>query len=604
MHERAIETLTPESFRRIRQVFESALDRPPGERRAFIDAECANDPVLLAEVARMLAAEEGSSSLLGSGARMGPPREGVVVVCASCRAAMAPTDRFCRTCGTPARGPQNHEGRFRPGALFAGRFRIVGRLGRGGMGDVYRADDLELGQPVALKFLTTFRSDARARARLRTEVRLSRQISHPNVCRVYDIGEAGGDLYLSMEYVDGEDLAALLKRIGRLPIDKGVEIARRLCVGLAAAHAKGVLHRDFKPANIMIDGHGEVRILDFGLASVAEGYDGPDVRSGTPAYMAPEQLAGREATAQSDIYSLGLVLYELFTGKEPFEAKTAEEFLRLREGSHPTRPSSLIPELSERIERAILRCLDPDPKLRPVSPLQVSATLPGGDPLAEALAAGETPSPDVVASAGATGTSNAPAAMTLVTSALAGLIAICVLTSKIQTLGLVSLENQPETLSVRARDIIRDLGYTERPADFAFGFQNEDGFLDYFRERFSGGLRSRLLQWRQTFAVSPSPVSFWYRQSPLPLVVENRAPGPDHKVSLDNPFPGRRGMISVIIDLKGRLRRFIAIPENETTLNAEPKPPDWPALFAAAGLDIARFNQTAPQSTFLMSGYT
>ena len=255
---------------------------------------------------------------------------------------------------------------------------------------------------VALKFLTALWGDERARARLRNEVRLARQLAHPNVCRVYDIGEAHGELYLSMEFVDGEDLAALLKRIGRLPVDKGIEIARKLCAGLAAAHAKGVLHRDFKPANIMIDGRGEVRIMDFGLAATADQLDASEVRSGTPAYMAPEQLAGREATPQSDLYALGLVLYELFTGKPAFPAKDLQDLQRQRESHPSTTPSTLVPDLGPRVERAILRCLEPDPKLRPASALEVSATLPGGDPLAEALAAGETPSPEMVAAAGPT----------------------------------------------------------------------------------------------------------------------------------------------------------------------------------------------------------
>jgi hypothetical protein len=189
-------------------------------------------------------------------AAAGPPPAGPRV-CPSCHAPLSPAHRFCPACGTPTAAGVVDEGRFRAGALFANRFRIVAALGHGGMGEVYRAHDLELGQPVALKFLTAFRSDTAARARLRTEVRLARQIAHPNVCRVYDIGEAHGELYLSMEYVDGEDLAALLRRIGRLPMDKGIEIARKLCAGLAAAHAKSVLHRDFKPANIMIDSAGE-----------------------------------------------------------------------------------------------------------------------------------------------------------------------------------------------------------------------------------------------------------------------------------------------------------------------------------------------------------
>src|SRR3984893_9538185 len=167
------------------------------------------------------------------------------------------------------------------------------------MGEVYRANDLLLGQTVALKFLPArATSDENTLARFRNEVRIARQISHPNVCRVYDIGEAEGSTYLSMEYVDGEDLASLLRRIGRLPQDKALEIARQLCAGLAAAHREGVLHRDLKPANVMLDGRGRAVMTDFGLASLAERIEGYDARSGTPAYMAPEQLAGQEVTAK------------------------------------------------------------------------------------------------------------------------------------------------------------------------------------------------------------------------------------------------------------------------------------------------------------------
>jgi len=181
----------------------------------------------------------------------------------------------------------------RRGTLLARRYRIVSLLGRGGMGEVYRANDLLLAQAVALKFLPAqWTSDEPTLARFRNEVRIARQISHPNVCRVYDIGEAEGATYLSMEYVDGEDLASLLRRIRRLPRDKALEIARQLCAGLAAAHDKGVVHRDLKPGNIMLDGQGQLRITDFGLAGVAS--EVKDIRSGTPAYTAPEQRSGKK----------------------------------------------------------------------------------------------------------------------------------------------------------------------------------------------------------------------------------------------------------------------------------------------------------------------
>ena len=160
--------------------------------------------------------------------------------------------------------------RFTPGTLVDGRFRIVAPLGRGGMGEVYRADDTKLGHAVALKFLPRRGvADATNLDRLRAEVRLGRQVSHPNVCRIYDIGESPEGSFIAMEYVDGEDLASLLRRIGRLPADKALEIARDLSAGLAAAHDLGILHRDLKPANVMIDGRGRARITDFGLAALA-----------------------------------------------------------------------------------------------------------------------------------------------------------------------------------------------------------------------------------------------------------------------------------------------------------------------------------------------
>ena len=194
-------------------------------------------------------------------------------------------------------------GRFPPGTVLGGRYRIVGRLGRGGMGEVYRADDLKLGQPVALKFLPpdVDRDPARL-TQLHNEVRMARQVSHPNVCRVYDIGEVDGHTFLSMEYVDGEDLASLLRRIGRFSEERALEIARQICAGLAAAHERGVLHRDLKPANVMLDG---TRPRADHRLRPRRASPGESLRAGTPAYMAPEQLAGGEVTARSDIYALG-----------------------------------------------------------------------------------------------------------------------------------------------------------------------------------------------------------------------------------------------------------------------------------------------------------
>jgi len=235
---------------------------------------------------------------------------------------------------------------FAAGAIVAGRYRLVSLLGRGGMGEVYRADDLTLDQPVALKFLPAGMAATDMRlAQFHNELRIARQVSHKNVCRLYDLGEADGRRFLTMEYVDGEDLASSLRRFGRILPDKAVQIARQLCAGVAAAHERGVLHRDLKPANVMLDGNGDVRITDFGIATAAADV-GVEI-AGTPQYMAPELLAGKPASVQSDLYALGLILFEVFTGTRAYEAKNIAELRQLHE-THTVTPSSIVRDLDRR----------------------------------------------------------------------------------------------------------------------------------------------------------------------------------------------------------------------------------------------------------------
>jgi len=584
-------TLSPEEFQQVRRVFEAALERRADARAAFVARECAGDSRLVAEVGRMLAAENASHQLLDGGNGSRSPGRANRSRCASCRSPLGDGHRFCPACGTPV-GADSIEGRFRAGALFANRFRIVAALGHGGMGEVYRAHDLELGQPVALKFLTALRSDERARARLRNEVRLARQLAHANVCRVYDIGEAHGELYLSMEYVDGEDLAALLKRIGRLPVDKGIEIARKLCAGLAAAHAKGVLHRDFKPANIMIDSAGEVRIMDFGLAAVASELDAKDIRSGTPAYMAPEQLAGREATVQSDLYALGLVLYELFTGKIAFTGKGIEELRRQRESHPSTSPATLVPELGPRVERAILRCLDPAPRQRPSSAIEVSASLPGGDPLAEALAAGETPSPEMVVQSGSrTGlrptTAWAVAAFIGLTS-----FAAILLNQQLTPLATAASGKSPELLAERARTLVAKAGYGS-PTDSTWAVAFDAGLLAYLREKDATGGRDRGLRTRDA-------VLFQSRESPVPLERETLTQAMSPLSDDIDPFlldPPMRldGDLRVVLNGDGQLRQFEAIPSNRQSV-AETGTLDWSWILAEAGFSPSQLTESSPEA--------
>jgi len=257
------------------------------------------------------------------------------------------------------------------GEILAERYRILTWLGRGGMGEVYHAEDLRLRQPVALKFLPpALAADPARLKQFHNEVKIAREVSHPNVCRVYDIGDVDGHLFLSMEYVEGEDLAAALRRVGRFPEDQAIELTRQICAGLCAAHARGVLHRDLKPANIMLTKEGRARLMDFGLAAAGAV---EHVLEGTPAYMAPEQLQGREVTLRSDIYALGLVMYELFTGARAFDASSIDELVAQRAMGAVRSPTAFVPTLHASVERAILQCLDPDPQKRPSSAVAVSA---------------------------------------------------------------------------------------------------------------------------------------------------------------------------------------------------------------------------------------
>jgi serine/threonine-protein kinase len=483
-------------------------------------------------------------------------------------------------------------GRFAPGTVLAERYRVLGLLGRGGMGEVYRADDLKLGQQVALKFLPRdLAQDPTRLARFHSEVRLSRQISHPNVCRVYDVGEIDGDTFLSMEYVDGEDLASLLRRIGRLPEDTATEMARQLCAGVAAAHARGVLHRDLKPANVMIDGRGSVRVMDFGLA-VVTGTAEID-RAGTPAYMAPEQLAGGALTAQSDIYALGLVLYEMFTGRRANNAETLAELIRLHESDTTTRPSTIVPGLDPAIERAILRCLERDAARRPATALAVAAALPGGDPLAAALAAGETPSPAMVAAAGREeAIPNRVALASLAVIAIA-LVVLPFVFDRVLLLRLIPAPRAVDVLVDRAQTIRRTLGYTELPQDEFYELEEDEGALQHVRSA-----SNSVDRWNQFQSGRPAPVVFWYRSSPR--VLAHRSPS--LRPSLDDPAFDISGMTTIAIDTQGRLLAFHAVPPQRDAETALATTPDWAPLFAAAELSPGAFRSSTPQWTPITFG--
>jgi serine/threonine-protein kinase len=556
------------------------------------------------------------------------------MLCRRCGAAHAAEARFCQACGAPleatpaAAGRRAVEvdpssitqaapsvtrpsrssgwlsasdsishGRFAPGTVIDGRYRIIGLLGRGGMGEVFRADDLRLGQPVALKFLPdSVRHDPERLAQFHNEVRVARQVSHPNICRVYDIGETGGHLFLSMELVDGEDLATSLRRIGRFPEDKATQIARQLCAGLAAAHARGILHRDLKPGNVMLDGAGTVRLMDFGLAAVGTV---SDIRVGTPAYMAPEQLEGREVTSRSDIYALGLVLYELFTGRRAFAADTIAEIMERQRSGPPTAPRAIVPAIDAAVEEVILQCLQPDPARRPASPLAVSAALPGGDPLAAALAAGETPSPEMVAAAGEGAGLGLRTAVGALIAIVAGLAVSYALALRASPLDALRPELTAEVLAQKARDALRQLGYAQRAGDEAYGLEWAGPIIDH--HRLQEGVR-----WGDVLARRPSPLLFWYRRADAPMTAAEfhtdlLTPG---IVTPSDPAPLAGGMITVRLDHEGRLAYLEAIPPQRAPDGAARAPVDWDPVLRLAGLDPASLQPADPQWRWLAASDT
>ena len=339
-----------------------------------------------------------------------------------------------------------------------------------------------------------------------------------------------------------------------------MRMARELCAGLAAVHDQGILHRDLKPANVVVDGRGRARIADFGLAALAEGLSGGEASAGTPAYMSPEQREGREVTVRSDVYALGLVLYEIFTGRPAFPPRTAEDG-----GSHPTpsSPSSHVKELDPAIDRAIERCLTTDSALRPASALAVAASLPGGDPLAAALAAGETPSPELVAAVGGVGGLRPRIALAGLAAAVVGTALVAFLGDRVSPFYL-DLDKPPQVLVHEAQQILKELGPGTASLDHEFDFRLE-------------GEKDK----RRTI--------FWYRESPRRFSRDRRWPG---QVSFTNPPRTVAGMAGVVLDARGVLVEYVRVPASDESPVATG--PDWAAVLRRAGLDLEAARPVSP----------
>jgi predicted Ser/Thr protein kinase len=435
---------------RVRGVFIAVSEQAPEERSALLENLCQGDAELRQEVESLLAYHDEPTTM--------------------------PT---LPTIEAPG-------GKLATGELFAGRYRVIERLGAGGMGEVYRVNDTVLGVEVALKLLRA--TNPASRDRLINEVRLAREVSHPAVCRVYDVASAGDELFFTMELVTGEDLALLLRRIGRLSPEKVVDIARQLCGGLAAAHARGVLHRDLKPSNVLIDREGRVRLSDFGIATTTAGA-GRAEAGGTPGYMAPEQLrADGVLSERTDLYSLALVLCELLIGSALF-ADTGLATLMGRAPRRPrTTPSQLAAGVPPGLERVLLQALEPDPARRPASALAFARELPGVDSEAIAREAG-LPLPSQ-ADGQAPGGLRRWQRRALLALLLAGTLGAADLADDEASLRTVIPRQAPALLVERARAAVRALGYEPRKTGSEHGFvtdptapPDQERVLFWYREQ-------------------------------------------------------------------------------------------------------------------------
>ncbi|HET9315919.1 MAG TPA: serine/threonine-protein kinase, partial [Vicinamibacteria bacterium] len=347
--------------------------------------------------------------------------------------------------------------------------------------------------------------------------------------------------------------------------------------------------RDLKPDNVMLDGQGQVRVTDFGLAALKDSVSGDEVRSGTPAYMSPEQLNGREVTVRSDVYSLGLVLYELFTGRRPFDGRTLKDLARQHEEETPPQPSSIVDDLDPAVENAILRCLEKSPTARPRSALAVAALLPGGDPLAAALAAGETPSPELVAAAGESEGLRARWAAALVATTVVCVAVLPWLARPLNLHRMVPFDKTPAALEDRARELLVRLGHTEPAYDSSTGFSHDRDYMNDVEEKDKSPHR-----WDGLRSGSPPVAQFWFRDSPRSLVGTGIGGG----VFWANPPQAETGMRGVRYDMRGRLLSFFAVPpQQDAPAGSVPVDPDWAPLFAEAGLDRALFRAVPSEWT-------
>ncbi|TET67100.1 MAG: serine/threonine protein kinase, partial [Candidatus Aminicenantes bacterium] len=296
--------------------------------------------------------------------------------CPKCHFDNPSDSKFCKECGTQiiplkeipvTETLETPKEELTTGSTFAGRYQIIEELGKGGMGKVYKVFDKEVNAKIALKLIKPeIAADKKTIERFRNELKTARDISHKNICRMYDLNKEEGSYYITMEYVEGQDLKSLVRQTGQLAMPTTISIAKQVCEGLSEAHKLGTVHRDLKPSNIMIDREGNARIMDFGIARSlkAKGITGAGVMIGTPEYMSPEQVEAKDVEQRSDIYSLGIILYEMTTGRLPFQADTPFAVGVMQKSETPENPKEFNPQITDDLSHVILKCLEKEKEKR------------------------------------------------------------------------------------------------------------------------------------------------------------------------------------------------------------------------------------------------